>query len=105
MLAIGSSGPRPDDFNRDLPESLGLGPDDIPLFQITRVVRRKGIETAIELVERMDDPRIKLIVTGAEGEKADVESWIAWCRKAISFPCICISLRKRGTSSMRDVSR
>ena len=31
---------------------------------MTRVVRRKGIETAIELVERLDDPRVKLVVTG-----------------------------------------
>jgi len=54
----------PDDFNRRLPEELGFGRDDIVLFQMTRVVRRKGIETAIELVERLDDPRVKLIVTG-----------------------------------------
>ena len=55
---------RPDEFNRGLPAELGLGADDITLFQVTRIVRRKGIETAIELVERMDDPRVKLIVTG-----------------------------------------
>ena len=53
-----------DDFNRRLPDELGWGADDIVLFQITRVVRRKGIETAIELVDRLDDPRIRLIVTG-----------------------------------------
>lgn len=55
---------RRDQFNRDLPADLGHGTDDILLFQVTRIVRRKGIETAIELVERLDDPRIKLIVTG-----------------------------------------
>ena len=53
-----------DDFNRRLPDELGFGRDDIVLFQITRIVRRKGIETAIELVERLDDPRVKLVVTG-----------------------------------------
>ena len=53
-----------DDFNRDLPAALGLRSGDIPLFQITRIVRRKGIETAIELVERLADPAVKLIVTG-----------------------------------------
>ena len=53
-----------DDFNRRVPQELGFDRDDILLFQITRVVRRKGIETAIELVERLDDPRVKLIVTG-----------------------------------------
>ncbi len=53
-----------DEFNRRLPDELGFGRDDIFLFQMTRIVRRKGIETAIELVERLDDPRVKLIVTG-----------------------------------------
>ena len=53
-----------DDFNRGIAQELGFDRDDILLFQITRVVRRKGIETAIELVERLDDPRVKLIVTG-----------------------------------------
>ena len=55
---------RRDDFNRRLPDELGFGRDDIVLFQMTRIVRRKGIETAIELVERLDDPRVKLVVTG-----------------------------------------
>lgn len=55
---------RRDDFNRRLPDELGFGGDDIALFQMTRIVRRKGIETAIELVERLDDPRVKLIITG-----------------------------------------
>jgi len=53
-----------DDVSRRIPVELGFGTDDILLFQITRVVRRKGIETAIELVERLDDPRVRLIVTG-----------------------------------------
>ena len=55
---------RRDDFNRHLPEVLGLSADDIVLVQVTRIVRRKGIETAIDLVERLDDPRIKLVITG-----------------------------------------
>ncbi len=53
-----------DAFNRDLPDVIGLRRDDIALFQVTRIVRRKGIETAIELVERLDDPRVKLVITG-----------------------------------------
>ena len=55
---------RRDDFNRQLPDVLGLRDDDIVLFQVTRIVRRKGIETAIDLVERLDDPRVKLVITG-----------------------------------------
>lgn len=55
---------RRDDFNRRLVGELGFDDDDILLFQITRIVRRKGIETAIDLIDRLDDPRMQLIVTG-----------------------------------------
>ena len=53
-----------DDYNDDLPENLGLKKDDILLFQITRIVKRKGIETAIELIKQLGDKRIKLVITG-----------------------------------------
>ncbi|MBJ80353.1 MAG: hypothetical protein CMH60_03460 [Myxococcales bacterium] len=55
---------RPDRYNGQLRRELRLSDDDILLFQITRIVRRKGIETAIDLVHRLDDPRFKLLVTG-----------------------------------------
>ena len=54
----------PDEFNGKLPEALGFARDDTLLFQITRIVRRKGIETAIELVHRLDDPTVRLVITG-----------------------------------------
>ena len=54
----------PDDHNKSIPKVLGYQDDDILLFQITRVVRRKGIETAIELVHKLDDEKIKLVITG-----------------------------------------
>ena len=53
-----------DDYNADLRPCMVLGDDDLLLFQITRIVERKGIETAIELVHRLADPRIKLVITG-----------------------------------------
>lgn len=63
----------PDDFNEDLPQSLGLERNDIPLFQITRIVRRKGIETAIDLVHQLKDSHVKLVITGtAKDEHGDV---------------------------------
>ena len=54
----------PDEQNKAIPSVLGYKDDDILLFQITRVVRRKGIETAIDLVHRLDDEKIKLVITG-----------------------------------------
>ncbi len=53
-----------DEYNSDLSNALGLKIDDIALFQITRIVSRKGIETAIHLVNRLGDSRIKLFITG-----------------------------------------
>lgn len=54
-----------DNYNRDLLNSIGIENGDIPIFQITRIVKRKGIETALELLERFDDKRIKLVITGS----------------------------------------
>jgi glycosyltransferase involved in cell wall biosynthesis len=52
------------DHNRNINKVLGYRVDDILLFQITRVVRRKGIETAIDLVHKLEDEKIKLVITG-----------------------------------------
>ncbi len=57
-----------DEYNADLPECIGLEKDDIPLFQITRIVKRKGIETALELIDRLDDKKVKLIITGSAAD-------------------------------------
>lgn len=57
-----------DEYNSDLLHHLGLEADDKPLFQVTRIVKRKRIEVAIELVSRLDDPRIKLVVTGSAAD-------------------------------------
>ena len=55
---------RQDDYNATLCSDLGLADDAITLFQITRIVRRKGIETAIDLVHALGDPRVHLVITG-----------------------------------------
>ncbi len=57
-----------DSYNADLPASIGLQEGDIPLFQITRIVQRKGIEVAIDLVNRLEDPKIKLVITGSAAD-------------------------------------
>jgi len=53
-------------FRRD----LGLSHDDIILSQVTRIVRRKGIETAIKLVRELGDKKLKLIITGNHTDDA-----------------------------------
>jgi mannosylglucosylglycerate synthase len=57
-----------DKYNQNLLTDIGLQDGDIPLFQITRIVRRKGIETAIHLVEMLDDKRVKLVITGSAAD-------------------------------------
>jgi len=57
-----------DDYNRDLLAAIGLQEDDIPLFQVTRIDKRKGIETSIELVDRLEDRKVKLVITGSRAD-------------------------------------
>jgi len=43
-----------DDFNRDFRDRIGLGKNDILILQATRIVPRKGIELAIDLVAELN---------------------------------------------------
>lgn len=52
-----------DAFNQDLRAEIGLAEDDLIFLQPTRVIPRKGIELSIELIEKLKDPRIKLLIT------------------------------------------
>jgi glycosyltransferase involved in cell wall biosynthesis len=45
-----------DDLSANLREQMGLSPEDVVFLQATRVVRRKGIEIAVELVARLALP-------------------------------------------------
>ncbi len=54
-----------EDYNKDLLGQIGLSRDDIAIFQITRIVERKGIEVAIDLIGRLEDPKTKLVITGS----------------------------------------
>jgi glycosyltransferase involved in cell wall biosynthesis len=58
-----------DDYNRDLRREIGLQEDDWFILQPTRVVQRKGIEHAIELVRRLKDPRAKLVISHPAGDE------------------------------------
>jgi mannosylglucosylglycerate synthase len=58
-----SEPPGIDSYNKDVKKDLGLAKDDILFLQPTRVVQRKGIEHAIEVVHRLDNPKIKLVIT------------------------------------------
>jgi len=58
-----------DEYSADFRQAIGLSSDDILILQPTRVIPRKGIELAMELVARLDDPRCKLVVTHLPGDE------------------------------------
>jgi glycosyltransferase involved in cell wall biosynthesis len=60
-----------DEFNRDLRHEIGLRDADLFILQPTRVVLRKGIEHAIELVRRLRDPRAKLVISHPAGDEGN----------------------------------
>ena len=69
VLDFKTPAPGFDDYNRDLRREIGLRDDDWFILQPTRVVQRKGIEHAIELVRRLRDPRAKLVVSHPAGDE------------------------------------
>ncbi len=58
----------PDDYALDVRTALGLEPNELLLLQPTRVVKRKGIEHAIELAHRLGN-RTKLVISHASGDE------------------------------------
>jgi glycosyltransferase involved in cell wall biosynthesis len=54
----------PNQDNRYFLKNIGVAEDEIALLQVTRIVRRKGIETAVSLIEKLNDKKIKLVITG-----------------------------------------
>jgi len=71
VLNFEKSPPGFDDYNRDLRQEISLKDDDWFILQPTRVVQRKGIEHAIELVRRLKDPRAKLVISHPAGDEGN----------------------------------
>ena len=58
-------------------ESIGLEPRDFMILQPTRVIQRKGIEHAIELVKEMRGPRYKLVISHEAGDEGyEYAEWL-----------------------------
>ena len=60
--------PAADEYAADVRQALGVGNDELLILQPTRVVKRKGIEHAIELVQRLG-MKAKLIISHASGDE------------------------------------
>jgi len=60
--------PPVDEYASDVRQALGIEDDELFILQPTRVVKRKGIEHAIELVNRLG-MKAKLVISHASGDE------------------------------------
>jgi len=60
--------PGKDDYNSDIRQALGLEDDELLILQPTRVVQRKGIEHALEMVSRLDR-KAAFVISHASGDE------------------------------------
>ena len=60
----------PDEYTRDVRNALGVAHDELFFLQPTRVVQRKGIEHAIELVHRLGK-KARLVISHAAGDEGN----------------------------------
>ena len=63
----------PTEENQYFLRDVGVTEDEIALLQVTRIVRRKGIETAISLIDKLDDKKLKLVITGNNNDDENKE--------------------------------
>ena len=61
--------PPVDAYASDVRAQLGLSPADVFILQPTRIVPRKGIEHAIKLVQMLNDPKYKLVISHEAGDE------------------------------------
>jgi mannosylglucosylglycerate synthase len=60
----------PDDYAADARQALELADDELLILQPTRVISRKGIEHALELVARLGR-KARLVISHASGDEGD----------------------------------
>lgn len=65
---------------RKLRESIGLTPEDVMILQPTRIVQRKGIEHAVQLVGDLKDARYKLVISHEAGDEG--YEYAEWLKEA-----------------------
>jgi len=81
--------PSIDNYNKDVRKDIGLEEDDIFFLQPTRIVARKGIEHSIEVLNRMKDPKAKLVIThSADDEGKEYHDRIISYAKLLNVPLI-----------------
>ena len=94
--------PPPDEYSFDVRQALGIEEDELFVLQPTRVVQRKGIEHAIELIHRLGR-KAKLIISHASGDEGhDYEQRLIEYSKLMKVDTIFVSdiiNEERGTTA------
>jgi len=92
----------PDEYASDVRQALGIKNDELMILQPTRVVKRKGIEHAIELVQRLG-LKAKLVISHASGDEGyDYEQRVKNYSKLLKVDTLFVSEiinEKRGSTS------
>ena len=83
--------PPPDEYTSDVRRALGIEDDELFVLQPTRVVQRKGIEHAIEMVHRLGR-KAKLIISHASGDEGhDYEQRLIEYSKLMNVDTVFVS--------------
>ena len=83
--------PPPDEYTSDVRRALGIEDDELFVLQPTRVVQRKGIEHAIEMVHRLGR-KTKLIISHASGDEGhDYEQRLVEYSKLMNVDTVFVS--------------
>ncbi len=69
VLDFDALAPQPDAFAASVRRAIGLSDEQRLVLQPTRVIPRKGIELAIDLLAELADPRAVLVITHAAGDE------------------------------------
>jgi mannosylglucosylglycerate synthase len=73
VMDFDSPPPDPDSYTQTVRADFGIEPGEYFLLQPTRVIQRKGIEHAVELVRRLDLPAKLIISHASDDEGTDYE--------------------------------
>ena len=90
-----------DSYSKNWRKDFKIDEDDIVFLQATRIVPRKRIELAVELVKRLNNPKTVLVLAGYSGDEAGVyEGKIRRLVKRSKVRCRFI---KNQVSSQREI--
>jgi mannosylglucosylglycerate synthase len=105
VLDFATPPPGIDAYNTDFRTKIGLNGDDLLVLQPTRVIQRKGIELSLELLNRLQLPKAKLVITHSAGDEGLAYwNWIQHEAACMGVPLLLVDqwvAEERATSQGR----